>query len=415
MNGIAKGLLALGALALFGSTIAGAQQKPASMSEADWNEVKTHVDASRVHWMPYKGMGIKKDGRPYRVLDLRTWMGDDYQVVARGILQTQLESAGVRYTLQSAEFDAPAQARMLEDAIATKSYDAVMTQPADRVGFSVPVEKAIAAGIDVYNWVTPIQTPKITAFVGYKTDLMSTNGQIGKFFVEQAQKAGATAEHPYVLLELWGLRSIPLCVERHNGFLMGIGGNPIIKVVELVDTGGQPEALVKAIQDAFTKYPNISGIYPQFGDANAFVEGLRSVGRLAPQGDPKHVAIVLQDIDKAMLARLRDGTFDATVSNEFWHQIDVMLKQFFWHTVLKQPLLEGDALSGKVQLPKTVLLPELFLGPKTINSPKAKLWGGTVAFTDMPLGKWDLWPILDTAEIGVPLPTLADRKRLLDY
>ena len=45
----------------------------------------------------------------------------------------------------------------------------------------------------------------------------------------------------------------------------------------------------------------------QFGDAGAIIEGLRSVGKLAPAGDPDHVVVVLQDIDKAMLDPLRDA------------------------------------------------------------------------------------------------------------
>ena len=134
------------------------------------------------------------------------------------------------------------------------------------------------------------------------------------------------------------------------------------------------------------------------------------MGKLAPPGDPNHVTVILQDIDKAMLTPLRDGTFDSTVSNNPWHQIDVLVKQFLWHTVLQQPLVtEGDGL------PKNVLLPMPFLNGETIDTPVAKMWGGTVAFTDMPLGKWDQWPVLDTSSIGLPTPTIEDRKRLLDY
>ncbi len=86
-----------------------------------------------------------------------------------------------------------------------------------------------------------------------------------------------------------------------------------------------------------------------------------------------------------------------------------------WHTVLKQPLGDGDASSGTVKLPRHVLLPMPMLTGKTIDTDAAHMWGGTVAFTDMPLGKWDYWPTLDTSKIGLPTPTLADRKQLLGY
>jgi ABC-type sugar transport system substrate-binding protein len=195
----------------------------------------------------------------------------------------------------------------------------------------------------------------------------------------------------------------------------GLQGSNLVEIIESVDTSGQPEAMIKAIQDAFARYPDIKAIYPQFGDAGAIIEGLRSVGKLAPAGDPNHVVVVLQDIDKAMLTPLRDGTFDYTVSNNPWHQIDVVVKQFLWHTVMKQQLNEGDAISGKVEFPKHVLLPMPLLTGKTIDTDAAKMWGGTVAFTDMPLGKWNYWPVLDTREIGLPTPTMDDRKRLVGY
>lgn len=384
--------------------------RPDFIPEADWQKIEPLIDEANVTWLPYKGLAVKEDGTPYKVLDLRLWMGDDYQVVAHNIAKTQLESAGAEYTLVSAEFDASAQARMLEDAIATKAYDAVIMQPLDRQAMAVPVDKAAAAGIDVYIWVTPVPTEKSAGFAGYKADTLEANGEIGRELVRLAKEAGATPEKPYQVLEIWGLRSIPLCVERHNGVLMGIGDYPSIQLIESVDTGGQPEPTTKAIQDAFARYPDIKAIYPQFGDASATIEGLRSVDRLAPKGDPKHVAVFLQDIDKAMLQPLRDGIFDGTVSNNPWHQMDVAIKQFFWHTVLKQPLEDAP---GK--LPKNVLLPMPFLTGETIDTPTAHLWGGTVAFPEMPLGKWDYWPVLNTTEIGLPTPTLADRKRLLGY
>ncbi len=384
--------------------------KPGFISDADWNKIEPLIDPAVVQWHPYKGLAVKADGSPYRVLDLRLWMGDDYNVVAHFLAQTQLEEAGAKYTLLSADFDAAAQARMLEDAIATKAYDAVILHPLDPGGIAATVEKATASGVDVYNWVTPVKTDKVTAFAGYKADTMDGNGQIGTRFVEMAKAAGATKERPFRVLEIWGFQSAPLCVERHQGLMMGVGDSGIVQVVESVDTGGQPEQETKAIQDAFARYPDIKGIYPQFGDAGATIEALRSVGKLAKIGEPDHVAVILQDIDKAMLAPLRDGTFDGTVSNNPWHQMDVVVKQFLWHTVLKQPLVAEGA-----GLPRRVLLPMPYLTGKTIDTPAAHLWGGTVAFTDMPLGKWNEWPVLDTKPVSLPVPTLADRKRLIGY
>lgn len=53
-----------------------------------------------------------------------------------------------------------------------------------------------------------------------------------------------------------------------------------------------------------------------------------------------------------------------------------------WHTVLQQPLVDD----GK-GLPKDVFLSMPFLTKDSIDTLAAHMRGGTVAFTDMPLGK----------------------------
>ena len=78
---IFKTLLA-GVCLLSLSGAAFAQDKPASISDSEWARIKPLIDPAGVSWNPYKGMAVKKDGSPYRVLYLPVWMGDDYQVVA---------------------------------------------------------------------------------------------------------------------------------------------------------------------------------------------------------------------------------------------------------------------------------------------------------------------------------------------
>ncbi len=415
---VIQAALALALSLAFSVSIAARAQsdeKPSFIPDKDWQQMKTLVDPSRVSWNPYTDLAKKKDGAPYKVLYIPVWMGDDYQVVAQHLLETQMKQAGAELTTISAEFDVPTQARLMEDAIATHAYDAIILHPIDPTALAVTINKAIDAGIDVYNWVLPANTDKVSGYAVYDADKPEGNGQIGVKFLELAKEGGATAEKPYRVLQIWGARALPICQARDHGMKTALQGSPLVQVIDSVDTSGQPEALIKAIQDAFARYPDIKAIYPQFGDAGALIEGLRSVGRLAPPSDPKHVVVILQDIDKAMLGPLRDGTLDYTVSNNPWHQMDVVMKQFLWHTTLKQPLESGDAISGKIKLPRNVLLPMPFLTGKTIYTPAGLMWGGTVAFADMPLGKWDYWPVLDTREIGLPTPTVADRKRLLGY
>ena len=77
-------------------------------------------------------------------------------------------------------------------------------QPMDPGALAAPIDKAVAAGIDVYDWVIPAKTAKLTGFAGYIADAMDGNGQIGQVFTEKAKAAGATPEKPYRVLEIWG-------------------------------------------------------------------------------------------------------------------------------------------------------------------------------------------------------------------
>lgn len=162
----------------------------------------------------------------YKVLYLPVWMGDDYQVIAQHLLQTQLEEAGATFTTSSAEFDVPTQTRLMEDAIATHAYDAIVLHPIDPTSMATTIDKAIASGIDVYNWVLPANTDKLTGFAGYDADTMEGNGQIGVKFSNSPKRralpprsliacwrSGAHAPcrsaRPVTTASVWGWREIP--------------------------------------------------------------------------------------------------------------------------------------------------------------------------------------------------------------
>ena len=385
-------------------------QTPEGLTDDQWASMKDLVDSKVVNFAGYEpGLGLKEDGSPFRLLYAPAWLGDDYQVVANGILQAQLGKAGVEVTTISGDLNPANQVAAIEDAIATGQYDAALTQPFVPQVISGTIDKAVAAGMDIYCWVVPPNTDSYTGFAGYDADLIDTNGQVGTLFVELAEAAGATAENPFKVLELWGGRSFDTSITRHSGFFKGLAGNPIVQVIESADTNGSPDEIVRAIQDAFIQHPDIQAMYPHFGDAGAFEEGLRSVGRLAPKGEEGHVVVVLQDVDRTMLDGMRRGIFDYTLSNGPWPQMDLVMKMFFWKTVFGQELGAGP------DFPKDVLLPMPLLRSEQFTTAEGRIFGGSVAFADMPLGQWDIWPVLDTTEAGYPMPTLADRKRLKGY
>lgn len=162
---------------------------------------------------------------------------------------------------------------------------------------------------------------------------------------------------------------------------------------------GYPEQVVAAVEDAFSANPEIGGFYGHWGDASAFVSGLKAVDRYYPVGDPRHVAVICQDVDIVAIEQLRDGYFDAVGSGEPYHLIDPLIK-----VALHQVIL-GQDVADEIWVPLTLITKE--------NVDTVRMFGATVVFTDMP--KTAPIPVLDTTEIGISTPTVEMRKELMGY
>ena len=49
------------------------------------------------------------------------------------------------------------------------------------------------------------------------------------------------------------------------------------------------------------------------------------------------------------------------------------------------------------------------------NIETIKIFGATPCYVWMPAGQWDLWPVLDTSDIGLSSPTVEMREQLKGY
>ena len=117
------------------------------------------------------------------------------------------------------------------------------------------------------------------------------------------------------------------------------------------------------------------------------IEGLKALGRLVPPGDPDHVITAFNDCDTLTVETLDAGNLDAFGTHQSWDLCDVVVKLAFTHTILGQPV------PGKIDVPMKVITRD------NIDTEEGKVLGAPV-YPRMPVGQWDLWPVLDTS-LGV--------------
>lgn len=366
-------------------------------------EVEEHVPIM-TEWglelNPYEGLAIKPDGTPYLFAHAPFFLGVDFMVNAEGIVESLIRRAGGDYITFDAGMDAEKQIAYVEDLIATKHPDAIIMMPVDEHMLAPVCEQAMEAGIDVYVWGFDLVTEVGKGMFGDVCRDWEVGGsdKVGEYFVNYAEETG---EHLYIY-ELWGLRSMDLDQERHRGFRSAVDQCDLITVTESPDCHWSDEEAANLVMDAFTAYPEFNALYAHGGGGTGAIEGLDAIGRLVPPDDPKHVITAFNDCDTVTVETLDAGKLDAFGTHQSWDLCDVVVKLAFLHTIL------GKEVPGDTDIPMKVITRD------NIDTEEGKVLGAPV-YPRMPIGQWDLWPVLDASELGIETPTKAMRLELRGY
>lgn len=346
---------------------------------------------------PYEGLAIKPDGTPYRFHHTICFLGCEWVVNGDGILRSLIERAGGEYTIHDANFDVAMQHAFIEDQVTAGATDCIIILPVEEDLLVPACEWAMASGVPVFTWDTGFQPNKIVSSVHSDYAGPSGSSVLGDYFVQVAEETG---EHIYIY-EIWSVRAMAMFQERHAGFNRPLTDHPLITVMESPDNMSLDAMATEFVMDAFTTHPELNGIYLQGGGGAGVIEGLRAMGRLFPMGDPDHVITTMNDIETPVAAGLREGIVDACGTHSPWELTDTVIKVAFTNVILGQPVPNDIRLDMK-----------LVTGD---NIDTLKLFGAPADWTSMPPGQWDLWPVLDTTEIGWETPTKAMRMELQGY
>lgn len=348
---------------------------------------------------PYgSDFALKPDGTPYRFSALYMITSVDVAWNHCGVMESYIERAGAECTILDCNYDVEVQIGQIEDIIALDLADGIFLHATNEDMLVPAAEKAEAAGIPLIAFDTYLHSENVTSRVHHDYKGETASNLMAEYFLEKVRQEG---KHLNIVL-VWGPKSVEIIQDRANRFKETIEANPELAtiVVETPETFCGNEDTCEYLLDAFTAYPELNTVYVTCGGETGTIEALRALDRLYPRDHPDHVLCALNDCDTIALEQMDAGYVDCFLANFAPHLADVPLKLMFHKVVLRQ------------SVPQDVVLPMNMVTPKTSRD---LVYGVSVAYPRLPYEKWDLWPVLDTTEIGIETPTKEMRKELCGY
>lgn len=337
---------------------------------------------------PYEGLGIKPDGTPYKFAMSISSLGNDWYATGFGLMRSLFERSGAQVVAQDAEDDVAAQVGFFDDQIATVHPDGITVQAVSTEALIPCVAEAMNAGIPVISWDDVVEGALLTP--RHALDGPQGTVVVGEYFVKWAEETGKEL----YIYEIWCPRSYITCHNRSAGLHRAVDKCPLIKeVIPSPDNACSDEVTYDLVRDAFLSHPELNAIFCMDGGGGGAIEALKSMNRYFPCGHPDHVLLAFNDVDTRTVEAMDEGGLDAFASHTPWDLVDVTVKAMFTYVILEQPV------------PKEMAIPMILITFENIDT--AQLFGVPAAYPRMPAGQFDLWPVMDTRELGLPTPTKA--------
>jgi ribose transport system substrate-binding protein len=231
----------------------------------------------------------------------------EYQVAMVDGIKKAAEQAGITLNIIDGKGDPNLQVTQVLDAV-TKQPDALLINPVDATLLVAGVKRANEANIPVFIMEN---APPEGKYIGYVDFDNEAGGAMGADIL--AKLIGDTG----AVLETRGSVGSAAAEDRHKGFNAEMAAkHPNIKVQSL-NTEWVADNAYKMVLDAFTQNPDIKGVFSHNDEmVRGIVSALRQIGRLVPEGEDGHVAVVGLDGTPLALDRIRKGDQDATVAQD---------------------------------------------------------------------------------------------------
>ncbi|MFZ0390353.1 MAG: substrate-binding domain-containing protein, partial [Calditrichia bacterium] len=157
----------------------------------------------------------------------------------------------IRLLITDAQQDNARQVADVENFIVNE-VDLLIISPNEAQPLTAVVEKAYHQGIPVIVLDRKILSDTYTTFIG------ADNVQIGKAAGEYAAKL---LNGKGRVVELWGLKGSTPAVERHKGFIQGIGSHPGIEIIYAQDGAWLRRRGREIMENALQRFEKIDLVY----------------------------------------------------------------------------------------------------------------------------------------------------------
>jgi len=208
---------------------------------------------------------------------------------------------GVDVVVADARGDAATQVNQIEDFV-TKQVDAIVYIPAGATAAGVPVKDAKKAGIPIIAVDRNPPDEPANSFIA--SDSVAAARTLGEHVAKETGGEGQVAI-------LQGQVGTTPEIDRNKGFDEALAKNPGLQVVAKQPADWDQDKGFSLAQNMLQAHPDISVF---FGRADAMALGAAQAVRVANVGHK--VTIVGFDGDVAGLKAVRDGTVDATMTQQ---------------------------------------------------------------------------------------------------
>jgi ribose transport system substrate-binding protein len=227
---------------------------------------------------------------------------DFFNMIKQGV-ETYGKEKGYKVITVDAKGDATTQVNQIQDLIAQK-IDALIYIPAGATAASVPVKAARAANIPVINVDRNVDSNPGDTFI-YGQSVAATT-ELGKWLCEQTKGKGKA-------VMIHGQRGTTPEVDRTKGFTEGLASCGIKITQDQWTERWSADEGNRIAQDMLQRDPSVNIIV---GQADGIAMGAAQAAKLAKL--PQKVWVVGFDGDPGALVAVKNGTLDATATQQTW-------------------------------------------------------------------------------------------------
>lgn len=241
-----------------------------------------------------------EDDKPRIGLAVANLQADFFNQIKQSVTK-EAAKQGVEVVVADARGDAATQVNQIEDFV-TKQVDAIIYIPAGATAAGVPVKTARKANIPIV--AVDRNPPDAPADTFIASNSVASAKKLGEYVAKETKGEGQVAI-------LQGQIGTTPENDRNNGFQQALSENPGLQVVAKQPADWDQDKGFNIAQNMLQAHPDISVF---FGRADAMALGAAQAVRVANVNHP--VTIVGFDGDVAGLKAVRDGTIDATMTQQ---------------------------------------------------------------------------------------------------